>query len=175
MIGEPKNIILAWVQKTHKSVRTVKVTGFVQFRIWAIMQIWNGEPKNVILVLVQKAHFAVRACKLPGFMQHRIWPTMLICGNSGLPFAVVPCFHQCNLYMKRKLREWRTQECNPCFGTESPLRSTGLQTTRFHAAADMAYNANLRKLGASFRRGTVFQTIQSTYENEATGMENPQI
>ena len=54
--------------------------------------------------------------------------------NSGLPFTVVPCLHQCNLYMERKLRRWRTQKCKPCFGAESPLRSTGLQTTGFHAS-----------------------------------------
>ena len=33
----------------------------------------------------------------------------------------------------------------------------------------------LRKVGASFRRGTVFAPIQSTYEKEATGMENPKM
>ena len=36
-------------------------------------------------------------------------------------------------------------------------------------------SANLRKVGASFRRGTVFAPIQSTYEKEATGMENPKM
>ena len=98
---------------------------------------------------------------------------MQICGKSGLPFAEVPCLHQSNLHMKRKLREWRTQKCNPCFGTESPPRSTGQQTTRFHAARYWTVSANLPKVGASFRRGTVFAPTQSTYEKEATGMENP--
>ena len=42
--------------------------------------------------------------------------------------------HQCNLCMKRKLLEWRTQKCNPSFGAESSLRSTGQQTTGFHAS-----------------------------------------
>ena len=77
--------------------------------------------------------------------------------------------------MKRKLREWRTQKCNPCFGAESPPRSTRLQTIRFHAAPYWTVSANLRKVGASFRRGTVFAPIQSTYEKEATGMENPKM
>ena len=45
---------------------------------------------------------------------------MQICGKSGLPFAQVPCLHQSNLHMKRKLREWRTQKCNPCFGDRKP-------------------------------------------------------
>ena len=98
---------------------------------------------------------------------------MQVCGKSGLPFAEVPYLHQSNLNMKRKLREWRTQKCNPCFGTESPPRSTGQQTTRFHAARYWTVSANLPKVGASFRRGTVFAPTQSTYEKEATGMENP--
>ena len=132
----------------------------------------NGKAKNAILVLVQKAHLAVRACKLPGFMQRRMGPSVQICGKSGLSFAEVPCLHQSNLHIKRKLREWRTQKCNPCFGAESPPRSTRLQTTRFHTAPYWTVSANLRKVGASFRRGTVFAPIQSTYEKEATGMEN---
>ena len=88
---------------------------------------------------------------------------MQICGKSGLPFSEVPCLNQSNLHMKRKLREWRTQKCNPCFGAESPPLSTGQQTTRFHAAPYGTVSANLRKVGASFRRGTVFAPIQSTY------------
>ena len=83
--------------------------------------------------------------------------------------------HQSNLPMKRKLREWRTQKCNPCFGAESPPPSTRLQTTRFHAAPYGTVSANLRKVGTFFRRGTVFAPIQSTYEKEATGMENPKM
>ena len=77
--------------------------------------------------------------------------------------------------MKRKLREWRTQKCNTCFGAESPPRSTRLQTIRFHAAPYWTVSANLRKVGASYRRGTGFAPIQSTYGREATGMENPKM
>ena len=189
---------------------------------------------------MQKAHLLLRASQLPSFMQRRMRPSVQICGKSGLPFAEVPCLHQSNLHMKRKLREWRTQKCNPCFGAESPPRSTRLQTTRFHAAPDgtvsanlrkvgtlfrrgtvffnqsnlhmkrklrewrtqkcnpcfgaespprstrlqtirfhaapyWTVSANLRKVGASFRRGTVFAPIQCTYEKEATGMENPKM
>ena len=190
---------------------------------------------------MQKAHFAVRACKRPVFIHRRIGLSVKICGNSGLPCTVVPCLHQCNLYMKRKLPEWRTQKCypcfgaesplrstgllttgfhaspfmavlackfaetrripftvvpwlhqcnlcmerkllewrtqkcNPCFGAESPLRSTGLQTTGFHASPYRAVSVNLRKLGATFHRGTVFASMQSIYEKEAAGMENPKM
>ena len=98
-----------------------------------------------------------------------------ICGKSGLYYAEVPCLHQSNLHMEGKLREWRTQNCNPCFGAESPPRSTRLQTTRFHAAPYGTVSANLRKVGTLLRRGTVFAPIQSTYGREATGMENPKM
>ena len=93
----------------------------------------GGEPKNVNLVLVQKAHFAVRACKLPDFM-HAYGDVSVYLRNSGLPLTVESCLHQCNLYMERKLRRWRTQKFKPCSCAESPLRSTGLQTTGFHAS-----------------------------------------
>ena len=86
----------------------------------------------------------------------------------GDTFHVVPCLHQRNLYMKRKLREWRTQKCNPCFGAESPLRSTGLQTSGFHASPYSAVSVNLRKLGDTFHRGTVFAPTESIHVKEAT-------
>ena len=68
-----------------------------------------------------------------------------------------------SIYMKRKLPERRTQKCKPCFGAESPLRSTGLQTTSFHASPYRAVSVNLRKLGATFHCGTVFAPMQSIY------------
>ena len=73
----------------------------------------NAEPKNVILISAQKAHFAVPAYKQPGFMQRHIGPTVQICGSSGLPFAMVSGLHQCNVYIKRNLREFKAQKCNP--------------------------------------------------------------
>ena len=119
------------------------------------------------------AHFLSSLEYLKPIMSDReeIWPRVQICGNSGLPFAMVPCLHQSNLYKKRKLPEWRAQKCNPYFGAESPLRITGLQTTRFYAAPYRANCANLWKLGATFRYGTV----QSLYEKEATGIESPKM
>ena len=124
---------------------------------------------------MQKAHLLARASKLPSFMHRRMGPSVQICGKSGLPFADLPSLHQSNLHMEGKLREWRTQKCNPCIGAESPPRSTRLQTTRFHAAPYGTVGANMRKVGTFFRRGTVFAPIQSTYKKEATRMENPKM
>ena len=104
---------------------------------------------------MQKAHFAIRACKQPGFIQRGIWPTVQIYRSSGLRFVMVPGLNQCNVYIKRKLRECRAQKCNPCFGAKSPLRNTSLQTTRFHAASYRADSTNLWKFEATFHNGTV--------------------
>ena len=71
--------------------------------------IWKGcyghrLPKNVNLESVPKGFLRLRACKLPGLMQRRIRPRIKICGNSGLPFSIIPCLHQSKVYMKRMLR-----------------------------------------------------------------------
>ena len=62
----------------------------------------------------------------PGSMHRRIGPTVQICVNSGLAIAMVPCLHQWNDYIKRKLRVCSAQKCNSCFDAKSPLRSTDL-------------------------------------------------
>ena len=103
-------------------------------------------PKKVILVSVQKPHFAALTCKEPGSMQRRIGPTVQICGNSGLAIAMVPCLHQWNAYIKRKLRVCIARKCNPCYCAKSSLRSTDLQRTRFHSAPYSADSTTLRNL-----------------------------
>ena len=125
-----------------------------------------------MIASVQKAHIAVRSVKLPVFMQRRIEPTVRICGNTVLPIAKVPCLHQSNIHIKRKLWEWRAQKWNPCFSTKSPPRSTDRQSTRVHAAPYRADSANMRKHGATYRQGTVSAPKQYFYEKEATGMES---
>ena len=62
-----------------------------------------GDPKNANPESVQKAYRRVQTCKLPVFMQRGISPTKEIYINSGLPIAMVPCLHQSNVYIKRKL------------------------------------------------------------------------
>ena len=98
----------------------------------------------------------MRTFKVPGSMQRGIGPPVEICGNSGLPFTMVPFLHQSNIYIKWKLREWRAKKCNPYLSAKSPPRSADLGTTRFHAARYWASGGNLRKFWATFRHGTVF-------------------
>ena len=52
-----------------------------------------------------------------------------LCGNLSLPFAMVPCLHQSNVYIHRKLRVWSAQKCIPLVGAKSSLTCAGLQTT----------------------------------------------
>ena len=130
-------------------------------------------PIIVILVSVQKAHFAVRTYKEPCFMQRRIGSTVQNCENSGIAIAMVPCLHQWNVYIKRKLKASSAQKCKPCFGAKSPLRTTDLQRTLFHAAPYMADSTKLREFGDSYHHGTVFAPDKCLYQKEAEDMQYP--
>ena len=72
-----------------------------------------------------------------------------------LLLTMLPWLNQCILYIKRRLRDWRTQKCNPFFGAESPLRCTGLQSTSFHAAQYSSDSSDFPKFRASINHGTV--------------------
>ena len=64
-----------------------------------------------------------------------------ICGNPDLPFLpMVPCLHQSNVYIKRKLRVWRVIKCIPLIGTKTSLTCAGLQTTPSHVCLYRADN-----------------------------------
>ena len=70
-----------------------------------------GEYKNAFLQTVQKPHLPVRDGKLPRLMYASIGQRTEISGNPSLPFAMVPCLHQSNIYIKRKVQVWRFQKC----------------------------------------------------------------
>ena len=70
--------------------------------------------------------------KVPRFMGGSRGPRMEICGNSGLPLLMVPCLHQSNGHMKRKLRAWRVQKCMTLVSVDTVLTSAGPQSTPFH-------------------------------------------
>ena len=95
--------------------------------------------------------------------------------KSELPFAIQPCLHQSNVYIKRKLQVWRTQKCIPLIGANPALTCPGLQTTTSHVNQYRAENGNLRKSGSTFRHGTVFAPKQCLYQKKATGMETPKM
>ena len=152
--GEPKNVICWLVQIPHRPVRARKLPMFRTLRIGpptendgnsgepiamvpclhqgnvAIkrkLRIWRAQKCN--LLVVQIPHRPVRARKLPMFRTLRIGPPTENDGNSGEPIAMVPCLHQGNVAIKRKLRIWRAQKCNLLVGANTAPTSTGRQNS----------------------------------------------
>ena len=58
---------------------------------------------------------------------------------------------------------------------KTPLTSAGRQTTPSQGSQYRAENGNLRKLGWTYRHGTVFAPEQYLYQQETTGTERPQM
>ena len=98
-----------------------------------------------------------------------------ICGNPGLTFNMVPCFHQRNVYIERKLGVWRALKCIALVGGQTAFTFAGLQTTPSHVSQYRAQNGNLRKSGSTCRHGSIFAPKQCLYQKEATGMESPKM
>ena len=65
--------------------------------------------------------------------------------KSGLPFAIVPCLHQSNIYIKRKLQVWRVQKCIPLVGAKTALTCAWRQTTPSHVSQYRSENGTMRK------------------------------
>ena len=88
---------------------------------------------------------------------------------------MVPCLHQSNIYLKRKLRVWRDRKCISLVGAKTPLTCAGRQSTPFQWRRYSAEREILRKLGWTYRHGTMFAPGQYLYEIEAMGMERPEL
>ena len=58
-----------------------------------------------------------------------IGPSTECCINCDGPISMVPCLHQGNIYIKRKLRVWRDQKCIPLVGAITPLNGAGRHNT----------------------------------------------
>ena len=108
--------------------------------------------------------------KLPHLIGNGIGPRTETCLNWGGPSAMVPCFHQQNIYIQRKLRVWREQKCILLVSGEIPLTCAGRQTTPPHERWYMAENGNLRELGWTYHHCTMLPPRQCLYQKEATGM-----
>ena len=130
------------------------------------------ELKNVMHKLVQKLHLPVLGRKLPRFMWGSIRPTMVICKTSGLPTAMVLCWHQSNRYIKRNQRVWRAEKCKALVGAETSLSCAWSQTTPFHGGKYRAENGNVRHFGPPKSHGTAFAPNQWLHQKESTGMES---
>ena len=100
---------------------------------------------------------------------------MEICGNPGLPFAMIPYVHQSNVYIKSKLRVWRVEKCNSLVGAKTSLTCAALQTTPSQVSQYRAENGNLQNYGSTFCHGTVFALKQCLYQKETTGINCPKM
>ena len=98
--------------------------------------------------------------------------TKEICETSGLPIPMVPRLHQCNGYIKRKLRAWTVQKCIALVGEDIALTSAGPQTTPCHGGQYRVHQGNMRNFGPTNTHGTASAPMQWLYEKEATGMES---
>ena len=106
----------------------------------------------------------------------RIGPPIENGGNSGEPIAMVPCLHQGNLYIKRKLRVWRAQKCNLLVGANTaPTCARARKITMFRTLRIGPPIENGGKFGWTDRHGTLFAPRQCLYQKEATGMESPEM
>ena len=108
----------------------------------------------------------MRAGKLPCLRGGCIGPRMETCVNWGGTIALVPSFHQGNVYIKRKLQVWRQQKYIPLVGAETLLTCAGRQATLSHGGRYRAENGNLHKLGWTYHHGTVFATKKYVYPKE---------
>ena len=113
-----------------------------------------------------------RGRKLPRVMWGSIGSREEICETLCLPNPMVPCLHQCNCYIKKKVPAWRVQKCIALIGADTVLTSVGPQTTPCHGGQYRFHGGNLRNFGPIKPHGTAFTPMQWLYQKEATGMES---
>ena len=88
---------------------------------------------------------------------------------------MVACFHQGNVYTKRKLRVWRDQKCIPLVGAITTLTCADRHNTPSRGRQYRAQNGKFGKLGRTYGHGTVFASRKYLYQKEATGMERTEM
>ena len=121
---------------------------------------------------MQIPYLPARGRKLPRVMGGSIGSREEICETSGVPNPMVPRLHQCNGYIKRKLRKCRVQKCIALVGADTVLTSAGSQTTPCHGEQYRVQRVNLRNFGPTKPQYTAFAPMQWFYQKEATSMEN---
>ena len=88
---------------------------------------------------------------------------------------MVPCLHQGNISIKRKLRVWRDQKCIPLVDAITPLNCASRQNTPSRGRQYKAQKGKFGILGRTYGHGTVFAPRKYLYQKEATGMERPEM
>ena len=121
---------------------------------------------------MQIPYLPVRGRKLPRAMGGDIGSTKEICEISSLPIPMVPRLHQCNGYIKRKLRAWRVQKGITLVGADTVLTSAEPKTTTCHGGKYRVQRGNVRNFEPTNPDGTASAPMQRLYRKEATGMES---
>ena len=109
--------------------------------------------------------------KIPRLEAGSIGPRTESCVFCDGPISMVPCFHQGNIYTKRKLRVWRDHKCIPLVGAITPFNCAGRHNTPSRGRQYRAQNGKFRKLGRTYGHGTVFAPRKYRSQKEATGTE----
>ena len=78
---------------------------------------------------MQKPNLTVRTVIIPHLEGGRIGPRTESLVNSDGSMTMVPCLHNGNIYIKRKLRVWRDQKCIPLVGAITALNCAGRHNT----------------------------------------------
>ena len=146
------------------------VPGLHQGNIYIKSKIRVWRDHKCVRLVGEKSLLPVREGKLSRLKGDGIGSKTETCVNWGGAIAMLPCLYQSNISMKRKLQVWRGQKCIPLVGVKPPLTCLGRRTTPFQGSRYRTESRNLRKLGWTYRHGTVFVPRQYLYQKEATGM-----
>ena len=92
------------------------------------------------------SNLPVRAVKIPRLEGGSIGPSTESCINCDRPISMVPCLHQGNIYIKRKLRVWRDQKCTPLVDAIILLPCAGRQNIPSRGRQYRAQYGKLHKL-----------------------------
>ena len=117
----------------------------------------------------------MRAVKIPHLEGGSIGPRIESCVNCDGPFSMLPCLHQGNIYIKRKLWVWRDQKCIPLVSAITLLNCAGHESTPSRGRQYRAQNGKFGKLGLTYGHVTVFAPRKYLYQKEAMGMERPEM
>ena len=88
----------------------------------------------------------MRAVIIPCVEVGSIGPRTESLVNWDGPMAMVPCFHQGNIYIKRMLRVWRDKKCIRLVSGITPLNCAGRHNTPSRGRQYRAQNGKFGKL-----------------------------
>ena len=143
------------MQRPHRPVRVNKLPHVLQRRMHQCkvyikrkLRVWRGQKCTFLVSAKLNRPLVVN--KLPRVLQRRIWQAIEIFKTSGLPIDMLPCLHQCNAYIVRKLRVWRAQNSNFLVSAKTAPTGMGQHTTPCLAAPYWARNEKFSKFWGYF-------------------------